>query len=147
MRAPDAWPDWAAVNHNLMRFHDDHEMANVLVDTSVWVDFLRSGDQELAELLTRNRVVMHPMIIGELACGNLKKRQSLLKLWSSLDTLTQATHEEVLYFIEHHRLMGRGIGYIDAHLLASVVLTVDVRLWTRDKCLENVASSLVKSII
>ena len=135
------------MNRNLTRFHDDHEMTNVLVDTSVWVDFLRSGDQDLAELLTRNRVVMHPMIIGELACGNLRKRQSLLKLWSSLDTLTQASHEEVLYFIEHHRLMGRGIGYVDAHLLASVVLTADVSLWTRDKCLENTSSSLVKSFI
>ena len=122
-------------------------MANVLVDTSVWVDFLRSGDQQLAELLTRNRVLMHPMIMGELACGNLRNRQLLLKLWSSLDTLTLATHEEVLYFIEHQRLMGRGIGYVDAHLLASAVLTADVRLWTRDKCLENVASSLLKSFI
>ncbi len=135
------------MNRNLTRFPDAHEMANVLVDTSVWVDFLRSGDRELAELLTRNRVVMHPMIIGELACGNLKKRQSLLKLWGSLDTLTQASHEEVLYFIEHHRLMGRGIGYVDAHLLASVVLTADVRLWTRDNCLKNVASSLLKRFI
>jgi predicted nucleic acid-binding protein len=135
------------VNRKLTRFHDDLEMANVLVDTSVWIDFLRSGDQELAELLTRNRVVMHPMIIGELACGNLSKRRSLLKLWSSLDTLTQASHEEVLYFIEHHRLMGRGIGYVDAHLLASVVLTGDVMLWTRDKCLENVVSSLLKRFV
>jgi hypothetical protein len=87
------------------------------------------------------------MIIGELACGNLKKRQSLLKLWGSLDTLTQASHEEVLYFIEHHRLMGRGIGYVDAHLLASAVLTADVRLWTRDNCLKNVAASLLKRFI
>ena len=70
-----------------------------------------------------------------------------MKLWRSLDTLRQATQEEVLYCMEHQRLKGRGIGYIDANLLASVVLTVDVRLWTRDKCLENVASSLVKSII
>ena len=87
-------------------------------------------------------MVIHPMIIGELACGNLKNRQSLLKLWNSLNTLVQASHEEVLYFIEHHRLLGRGIGYIDAHLLASVVLESDVRLWTRDQPLAKVASGL-----
>ena len=117
-------------------------MADVLVDTSVWVDFLRSGDPNLASLLNWNRVVIHPMIIGELACGNLKNRQSLLKLLNSLHTLTQATHEEVLYFIEHHHLMGRGIGYIDAHLLASTALATDVRLWTRDLRLSGLAIDL-----
>jgi len=122
-------------------------MADVLADTSVWVDFLRSGDQKLAKLLSRNQVVMHPMIIGELACGNLKKRRSLLKLWGSLNTLTQVSNEEVLYFIEHHRLMGVGIGYVDAHLLASVTLAVDARLWTRDKRLASVASGLGRSLI
>ena len=116
-------------------------MADVLVDTSVWIDFLRSGEQALKSLLSSNRVVMHPMIIGELACGNLKKRQSLLKLWNSLRFLPQASHEEVLYFIEHKNLMGRGIGYIDAHLLASVTLAVDVQLWTRDNRLADIASS------
>jgi len=116
-------------------------MADVLVDTSVWMDFLRSGEQVLKSLLNSNRVVMHPMIIGELACGNLKKRQSLLKLWNSLKLLPQASHEEVLYFIEHKSLMGRGIGYIDAHLLASVTLAADVQLWTRDKRLAGIASS------
>jgi predicted nucleic acid-binding protein len=121
-------------------------MADVLVDTSVWVDFLRSGDPNLASLLKkmpgRNRVVIHPMIIGELACGNLKNRQSLLKLWNSLNTLIQASHEEVLYFIEHHHLMGKGIGYVDAHLLASVALAMDVRLWTRDLRLSRLAIKL-----
>ncbi len=107
----------------------------------MWIDFLRSGDQALENLLDSNRVVIHPMIIGELACGNLKKRQSLLKLWNSLKLLPQASHEEVLYFIEHKSLMGRGIGYIDAHLLASVTLAADVQLWTRDKCLAGIASS------
>ena len=129
-----------------MKFQDGREMADVLVDTSVWVDFLRSGDPNLASLLKnmpgRNRVVIHPMIIGELACGNLKNRQSLLKLWNSLSTLAQASHEEVLYFIEHHHLMGRGIGYIDAHLLASVALAVDARLWTRDLRLSGLAIDL-----
>lgn len=125
-----------------MKFQDGREMADVLVDTSVWVDFLRSGDASLAKMLERNQVAIHPMIIGELACGNLNNRQSLLKLWNSLHTLTQATHEEVLYFIEHHHLMGKGIGYIDAHLLASVALAMDVRLWTRDLRLSRLAIKL-----
>ena len=122
-------------------------MADVLVDTSVWVDFLRSGDPALAKLLERNRVAIHPMIIGELACGNLKNRQPLLTLWNSLQMLTEASHEEALYFIENHGLMGRGIGYIDAHLLASLALTVDVRIWTRDKRLADVASRLGRDIL
>ena len=141
-RAPGAWPDWVAPNRNWKTFPDAHEMADILVDTSVWIDFLRSGKPELESLLMGNRVVMHPMIIGELACGNLKNRQSLLKLWNSLTTLTQASHKEVLYFIEHQQLMGRGIGYVDSHLLASVVLATNVRLWTFDKRLAEVASSL-----
>ncbi len=121
-------------------------MSDVLVDTSVWVDFLRAGDPNLASLLKNmpglNRVVIHPMIIGELACGNLKNRQSLLQLWNSLNTPILASHEEVLYFIEHHHLMGRGIGYVDAHLLASVALSMDARLWTRDLRLSRLAIEL-----
>ena len=97
---------------------------------------------QLAKLLTRNRVLMHPVVIGELACGNLKNRQSLLKLWNSLNTLIQASHEEVLYFIEHHHLMGKGIGYLDGHLLASVALAMNVRLWTHDLRLSRLAIKL-----
>jgi hypothetical protein len=117
-------------------------MANVLVDTSVWVDHLRSGNPELKDLLNRNRVVIHPMIIGELACGNLKNRRSLMTLWTSLNSLMPASHDEVLYFIEHQRLMGKGIGYVDVHLLASITLISDVALWTRDKRMESVASNM-----
>ena len=116
-------------------------MADVLVDTSVWIDFLRSGNPVLADLLNKNRVVMHPMIIGDLACGNLKNRQSLLKLWNSLNQLSQASHVEVLYFIERKNLMGRGVGYVDVHLLASVALAANVSLWTHDKRLAQLASS------
>ncbi len=120
-------------------------MANLLVDTSVWIDYLRSGDSELAGLLTANQVVIHPMIIGELACGNLKNRKPLMALWTRLNSLAPASHEEVLYYIEQHRLMGKGIGYIDAHLLAAVTLAADVKLWTNDKRLANLASSLALS--
>jgi len=114
----------------------------ILIDTSVWVDYLRGGDSVLAELLEQNRVLMHPMILGELACGNLKNRQPLLQLWQHLQPLPTVTHEEVLYFIEQHRLMGKGIGYIDAHLLASVALASGTTLWTRDKCLAHIATEL-----
>lgn len=117
-------------------------MANVLVDTSVWVDYLRSGNSDLAGLLNNNRVLMHPMVIGELACGNLKNRRALMTLWTSLNSLMPASHDEVLYFIEHQRLMGKGIGYVDVHLLASITLISDVTLWTRDKRLESVASNM-----
>ncbi len=111
----------------------------ILVDTSVWVDHLRRGNPVLAELLEQNRVVNHPMVLGELACGNLQNRQSLLQLWQSLDSLQAVSHDEALYFIEHNGLMGKGIGYVDVHLLASVALVAGVKLWTRDKRLARIA--------
>ncbi len=111
----------------------------ILVDTSVWVDHLRRGDPALATALDANVVAIHPFVIGELACGLLKSRGPLLELLRSLARLAAATDEEVLGFIERHRLMGRGLGYIDVHLLAATVLQADVRLWTRDKRLKLVA--------
>ena len=114
----------------------------ILVDTSVWIEHLRSGNPLLAELLEQNRVVMHPMVLGELACGNLKNRQPLLQLWRSLDSLQAVSHDEALFFIEQHGLMSKGIGYIDVHLLASVALANGVKLWTRDKRLAHVAIEL-----
>ena len=114
----------------------------ILVDTSVWIDHLRSGNPVLSELLEQNRVVMHAMVLGELACGNLHNRQQLLHLWQSLDSLQAVNHEEALYFIEQHGLMGKGIGYVDVHLLASVVLDAGTKLWTRDKRLARIAAEL-----
>jgi len=111
----------------------------ILVDTSVWIDHLRSGSPLLAELLEQNRVVMHPMVLGELACGSLKNRQQLLQLWQSQDSLQAVSHDEALYFIEQHGLMGKSVGYIDVHLLASVALANGVKLWTQDKRLAHVA--------
>lgn len=105
----------------------------ILVDTSVWVDHLRSGDPELVRLLEGERVMVHPFVIGELACGNLKNRQEVLKLLGDLPAASVATHDEVLTFIERRSLMGRGIGYVDVHLLAAVALSDDGRLWTRDR--------------
>jgi predicted nucleic acid-binding protein len=114
----------------------------ILVDTSVWVDHLRSGDARLAAQLDAASVAMHPMVLGELACGNLKDRQTLLTLWWNLPQLPAATDAEALFFLERNRLWGRGIGYIDVHLLASVSLQAGARLWTRDRRLRETAEQL-----
>lgn len=113
----------------------------VLVDTSVWVSHLRDGNNELASLLNEGRVLCHPFIIGELACGNLQDRAMILSFLQWLPMSIEAEHEEVLYFIENNRLMGKGIGYVDAHLIASAVLT-GIPIWTLDKKLAQVADDL-----
>lgn len=91
----------------------------ILVDTSVWIDHLRAGDEGLIALLSGNQVLTHPFVIGELACGNLANRREVLRLLGDLPKAPVATHAEVLFFIEQHALMGRGIGYVDAHLIAA----------------------------
>lgn len=113
----------------------------ILVDTSVWVSFFRFGNTHLQALLDRVNIVCHPFIIGELACGNLQNREEILSLLKALPQAVQAEQTEVLQFIEHHRLMGLGLGYIDAHLLASALLT-PVYVWTMDKKLKDAALSL-----
>ena len=114
----------------------------ILVDTSVWVDHLRAGDARLVELLESSTVAMHPMVLGELACGNLNDRETLLALWRNLPQLTVAADAEILFLLDRHRLWGRGIGYLDVHLLTSVSLNPDARLWTRDKRLQESAEQL-----
>ncbi len=114
----------------------------ILVDTSVWIDHLRTGDSELAALLNSSRVLMHPFVLGELACGNLHNRAEVLTLLRDLPQVDMARDAEVLFFIEEHELMGRSIGYVDAHLLAAAMLVGSVRVWTRDKRLRAVADSL-----
>lgn len=113
----------------------------VLVDTSVWIDHLRKGDVGLDAPLSEGQVLCHPFIIGELACGNLKNRTTILALLQTLPSVRIADEHEVLLFIERHHLMGKGMGYIDAHLLASCHLS-HVRLWTFDKKLSRAASDL-----
>jgi predicted nucleic acid-binding protein len=108
----------------------------VLVDTSVWVAHLRDGNLDLEELLNDGKVACHPFIIGELACGNLKNRDEILTYLQSLPMTILAEHEEVLKFMENNQLMGKGLGYIDVHLMASAVLT-GVSLWTFDKILDR----------
>lgn len=113
----------------------------ILVDTSVWVDHLRQGLPLLHDLLEAGEVTTHPFIIGELACGNLANRQEILGLLAMLPQVKQATHDEALHLVEAHRLQGRGVGWIDVHLLASAFLG-HVPLWTRDRRLDEVARML-----
>jgi predicted nucleic acid-binding protein len=114
----------------------------ILVDTSVWIGHLRSGEPALAKALEGGRVLMHPFVLGELACGNLRNRGEVLRLLGGLPAAPTATDPEVLGFIERRALMGRGIGYIDVHLLASVALDGVARLWTRDRRLSAAAAEL-----
>jgi hypothetical protein len=114
----------------------------ILVDTSVWVDHLRSGVARLAQELEAGRVLAHPFVIGELACGNLQNRREVLDLLGRLPSVPMATHAEALGFLEARSLMGRGIGFIDVHLLASAALATPARLWTLDRRLSAVATEL-----
>jgi predicted nucleic acid-binding protein len=113
----------------------------ILVDISVWIDHFRSSDKRLFQLLEANLVSVHPWIVGELACGNLADRTHVLSLLKTMPQLPAASEDEVLFFIERHLLAGKGIGYIDAHLLAAATLG-SARLWTRDKRLLAVAEGL-----
>ena len=114
----------------------------ILADTSVWIEHLRRGNVNLASSLDAEQVLMHPFVLGELACGNMRNRAELLELFGRLPMAMTATDVEMLDFIERHRLMGQGIGYVDVHLLASTVLTRGARLWTRDRRLAAVAHRL-----
>jgi predicted nucleic acid-binding protein len=114
----------------------------ILVDTSVWIDHLRKTKLLLSQLLNANRVSLHPMIIGELACGNLRNRAELLSLWQQLPKINEASYQEVLQSIDHLHWMGKGIGFVDAHLLASTLLTPGTTLWTQDARLHKLAQQL-----
>lgn len=113
----------------------------VLVDTSVWVVHLRSGDIGLESLLNDGQVVCHQFIIGELACGNLSNRAEIFSLLQALPLANRAEHEEVMHCIENYSLMGKGLGYVDMHLIVSALLT-NVPIWTLDKNLKGVSSKL-----
>jgi len=113
----------------------------ILADTSVWIDYFRQGLPELAERLRRGLVVMHPFVVGELACGNFLNRDATLELLQHLRSVTVAEHDEVLSFIRARKLYGRGIGYVDVHLLAAAAIE-ECQLWTRDKRLDALAAAL-----
>jgi len=105
----------------------------ILVDTSVWIDHLRASDERLTQLLVAGQVLVHPFVIGELALGNLRNRDTLLGSLQDMPQASVATESEVLRFIGQQNLFGLGIGFIDAHLLAAVKLVPGSLLWTRDK--------------
>lgn len=114
----------------------------ILVDTSIWVDHLRAADGTLVDLLEAGMVLAHPLVIGELALGSLRQREIILSALSDLPAAIVATDGEVLNFIDNHALFGRGIGYIDVHLLAAAKLTPGTLVWTKDKRLSAVAAGL-----
>ena len=113
----------------------------ILVDTSVWVSHFREGNTELQQLLNEGDIVCHPFIIGELACGNIQNRSEIFILLSSLPMVKESNHHEVLVFIEKKKFMGKGLGYIDVHLLASALLS-NVAIWSFDNKLNETAAEL-----
>jgi hypothetical protein len=113
----------------------------ILADTSVWIDHFRRGNARLAHLLESSEVLCHPFVVGELACGNLSSRRATIPLLRSVPEATPATDAEAQAFIDARRLMGRGLGYVDVHLLASASLE-GARLWTLDRRLARAAGQL-----
>lgn len=113
----------------------------ILVDTSVWIDHFRHVEPQLVDLLGKSQVLVHAVIIGELACGKIKARAQTLHLLRCLPAATQASDEEALQFLERNALYGRGIGWVDMQLCASAKLT-GAKLWSRDKRLKQVANEL-----
>ena len=118
----------------------------ILVDTSVWVAHLRTGDAQLEGLLQDGEVLCHPFVIGELACGQIHNRSEILSLLRALPMAAVAEQKEILQFIETHRLMGIGLGLIDVHLLAAARLT-RVPLWTSDRRLKAASRSVSVDVI
>jgi predicted nucleic acid-binding protein len=114
----------------------------ILVDTSVWVDHFRSHNEVLAGLLEGGAVLSHPFVVGELALGSLRQRATVLNALTGLPRAAIAAEHEILRFIELHSLFGRGIGYVDVHLLAATMLTAGALLWTIDKRLCGLAEEL-----
>jgi predicted nucleic acid-binding protein len=114
----------------------------VLADTSIWIDHIRRTDLQLARLLDRGDIVMHPFVIGELVLGQVKSMIKMISGFHLLPKATVATADEVLRLIIDRKLSGTGIGYVDAHLLAAAALTPETLIWTRDKRLLAAARSL-----
>ena len=115
----------------------------ILVDSSVWVSFLQSGGEpQLAQLLDLNEVGMHDMVLGEVAMGSNEQRKNALVLLPLLPSIEVASHIDAMKLVDKHQLYGRGIGYVDVHLLTSAVLRPGTKLWTRDKRLLAAAAHL-----
>lgn len=114
----------------------------ILADTAIWIDYLGKGDPLMAMLLDADRIVTHPFVIGEIALGDLKPRAATLAELAAVPTVPVAEAEEVIDVIERYALYGSGVGYVDAHLIASTLLAPGVGLWTRDKRLHAAAERL-----
>jgi hypothetical protein len=113
----------------------------ILVDSSIWITHFRHGSRQLEKLLMAAEVMCHPFIIGEFACGNLKNRNEIISLLRSLPMAPTIEFDEFLFFVDRNQLMGKGIGFVDIHLLASAQL-IRVPLWTADKKLKSAADHL-----
>jgi len=113
----------------------------ILVDTSVWIKHLREGDKNLVRLLEQGSVACHPFIVGELACGGIKNRHEIIGLLNDLPLTDILDHDDIMEFIEYRKIMNKGIGYVDVHLLASALVS-ETPLWTFDKALKKVANHL-----
>jgi predicted nucleic acid-binding protein len=114
----------------------DEEVNRFLVDTSVWIDHLRSPSEQLIGLLKQRRALVHSAVVGELACGYLLNRNEFLSSLSRLPAAKEASPDDVLELIEKRKLYGKGLGWIDAQLIASAILS-DVLLLTYDKRLNQ----------
>jgi hypothetical protein len=108
----------------------------VLVDTSVWINHLRRSNAHLEYLLEEGRILTHPFVLGELACGSLRRREDVLRLMEALPSAPVATHDEVMALVDRQRLHGAGLGWVDVHLLASARL-MRQSLWTADRRLKE----------
>ena len=113
----------------------------ILADTSVWIAHLRAGEPRLRALLEDGQVMVHPFVLGELACGNLRKRADALAHLRRLDAVPLVSDAEAHRLLELHRLMGKGLGWVDVHLLASCLVS-RVTLWTLDRRLAITAEAL-----
>lgn len=111
----------------------------ILADTSIWIDHFRRGDAELRRVIKDDRLLCHPAVIGELALGSLRDRGSVMTFLAAQRGAIVATHDEVMTMIDRHGIFSMGVGYTDAHLLASVLLDQRAALWTRDKRLRAAA--------
>lgn len=114
----------------------------VLVDSSVWISYLKSGDEQMALLLSTQRAVTHEMVMGEVSMGSTEQRALALQMLPLLPALAPASHDEVMQLVAQQTLYARGIGYVDVHLLAAALLQSDTQVWTRNKRLHDAAVQL-----
>lgn len=114
----------------------------ILPDTVIWIDHIRKKDEQLAKLLRADRVLLHPFVLGEIALGSMTRYDALIDALTTLKPAPAASDEDVRFMIKRHRIMGTGIGYVDAHILASTILTPGASIWTRDKRLYTVAQRI-----